>query len=128
MHFTDEFVTKLEGQVKMPKETYAEVQAKNIVKMLKSDRRWYKEFGVYWWAVKDAIRKYAGGGKAWYCGSFDDPLMKERAWHGSEFRTFLAGMYLMSAKKINDFSGYCQWTDKEGVTHDYVVYDDDALV
>ena len=130
MHFTDEFVSGLEKRIHIPQDDYAMLQSRNVCKMLKNDKRWYKEFGVYWWAMKDAIRKYAFPcyKKSWFMGSYDDPLMKERAWHGSEFRTVLAGMYLMSAKKINDFSGCCDWTDKKDIVHNYVVFDEDALV
>jgi hypothetical protein len=91
--------------------------------MLDAKKSWYKTFGVYWWAVKDALRKYVNNGK-WYCGFQDDPLMKERAFHGSEFRTMLAAMFY-SNDQSRALSG-CVWYDKEGDSHPYTLFDADA--
>ena len=102
---------------------YANIQAHNVVKMLKSNKSWYKLFGVYWWAVKDALRRYVDNG-AWYCGKQDDPLMKERAWHGSEFRTMLAAMYYSNDHR--EVTSACMWYDKNGETHQYTLSDPDA--
>ncbi|GMO42255.1 MAG: hypothetical protein Ta2F_18250 [Termitinemataceae bacterium] len=78
---------------------------------------------MYWWTVKDALRKYVNNGK-WYCLGSDDPLMKERAWHGSEFRTVLAAMYYMNGQL--DFSSGHTWNSKDGEEHSYTLMDDNA--
>jgi hypothetical protein len=123
MYYTDEFITGLEDKVSLDKDMYANIQAHNVQKMLASKKAWYKLFGVYWWAVKDALRKYVHN-KAWYCGIQDDPLMKERAWHGSEFRTMLAAMFYMNEHR--ELSSACVWYDKDGETHPYTLSDPDA--
>jgi len=123
MYYSDEFINELEKKVKLDKAMYANIQAHNVVKMLKSNKSWYKLFGVYWWAVKDALRKYVGNGQ-WYCGKQDDPLMKERAWHGSEFRTMLAAMYYSNNNK--ELTGSCEWYGHDGGIHNYTLSDPDA--
>jgi hypothetical protein len=123
MYYTNEFIDELEKKVSIDKGMYANIQAHNVSKMLAAHKSWYKLFGVYWWAVKDALRKYLQN-KAWYCGIQDDPLMKERAWHGSEYRTMLAAMYYMNEHR--ELSSGCRWFDKEGGSHDYTLYDPDA--
>ena len=123
MYYSNEFIDSLEKNVSLDKDMYANIQAHNIIKMLASKKSWYKLFGVYWWAVKDCLRKYIGNEK-WYCGIQDDPLMKERTWHGSEFRTMLAAMYYSNDhQKVT--SG-CIWFDKEGDAHEYTLLDPDA--
>ena len=125
MYYENEFIDGLETskELSISRESYAEVQAKNIAKMLAYDRLYYKQFGVYWWAVKDALRRYVNDGQ-WYCQKADDPLMKERAWHGSEFRTMLAAMFYMNEKY--DFQSGCLWYDRQGEEHEYALFDPDA--
>jgi hypothetical protein len=123
MYYTNEFIDELEKKVSLDKGMYANIQAHNVSKMLNSKKSWYKLFGVYWWAVKDSLRKYIQN-KAWYCGIQDDPLMKERASHGSEFRTMVAAMYRMNEQK--ELTSHCVWYDKDGESHDYTLYDPDA--
>ena len=123
MFYSNEQIDSLESKVSLDKAMYANIQAHNVVKMLKSNREWYKMFGVYWWSVKDALRKYVDNGK-WYCGIQDDPLMKERAWHGSEFRTMLAAMYYMNNNR-EITSGHI-WYDKDGEGHLYTLIDPDT--
>jgi hypothetical protein len=123
MYYSNEMIDELEKKVSLDKSMYANIQAHNAAKMLKERKSWYKLFGVYWWAVKDALRKYVDNG-AWYCGIQDDPLMKERAWHGSEFRTMLAAMYHMNEKR--ELTSACTWFDKEGESRQYTLFDPDA--
>jgi hypothetical protein len=93
--------------------------------MLKDNREYYKQFGVYWWAVKDALRQTIGESSGeWYAGKADDPLMKERAWHGNQFRTMLAAMYFMNERI--DFSPAHYWYDRDGEEHTYTLFDEDA--
>ena len=127
MYYSNEFITELENRISLDKNMYANVQAHNVAKMLKSKKHWYKLFGVYWWSVKDALRKYVDTGK-WYCGIQDDPLMKERAWHGSELRTMIAAMYYMNEQMNGHhmLTSDCVWYDKEGETHNYTLSDPDA--
>lgn len=124
MHYTNELIDNLEKQVSLNKDMYANIQSKNISKMLGANKSWYKLFGVYWWSVKDCLRKYVDNSK-WYCGVQDDPLMKERAWHGSEFRTMLAAMYHSSNASL-ELTSSCTWYDKDGEPHEYTLYDQDA--
>jgi hypothetical protein len=123
MYYTDEFIDELEKKVSLDKNMYANIQAHNVAKMLKSKKSMYKMFGAYWWNVKDALRKYVDNGE-WYCGAQDEPLMKERGWHGSEFRTMLAAMYYMNEHHTIT-SGH-EWFDKEGKKHLYTLSDPDA--
>ncbi|MDR0513390.1 MAG: hypothetical protein LBG93_09910 [Treponema sp.] len=123
MYYSNELIDSLEKKVSLDKDMYANIQAHNVVKMLSANKSWYKLFGVYWWAVKEALRKYVDNSK-WYCGIQDDPLMKERAWHGSEFRTMLAAMYHSNEKR--EITSACVWYDKDGESHQYTLYDADA--
>jgi hypothetical protein len=123
VYYRNEFIDGLKDKVAIDKDMYANIQAHNVSKMLASKKHWYKLFGVYWWAVKDALRKYVNNG-AWYCGVQDDPLMKERAWHGGEFETMLAAMYYSNDRRV--LSSGCSWYDKEGNEHSYTLFDPDA--
>jgi len=123
MYYSNELVDELDLKVKLDKNMYANIQAHNIVKMLKSNKEMYKMFGVYWWAVKDALRKHVDNGE-WYCRMQDDPLMKERAWHGSEYRTILAAMFYTNDHQIITSSH--EWYDKNGDKHLYTLSDPDA--
>jgi hypothetical protein len=123
MFYDNDFIDALEQQVEVDHAMYANIQAHNVAKMLAAKKHWYKLFGVYWWAVKDALRKYVDNG-AWFCGKQDDPLMKERAWHGSEFRTVLAAMYHMNEHR--ELTSACSWHDNAGNHHVYTLFDPDA--
>ena len=123
MYYSNELVDGLENKVSLDKDMYVNIQAHNVAKMLASNKQWYKLFGVYWWAVKDSLRKYIDNDK-WYCGIQDDPLMKERAWHGNEFRTMLAAMYYSNDRK--EAISSCVWYDKDGESHPYTLHDPDA--
>jgi len=123
MYYSNELIDELIKSVTLDKAMYSNIQAHNVAKMLKEHKSWYKLFGVYWWTVKDALRKYVDNGE-WYCGVQDDPLMKERAWHGSEFRTMLAAMYRLNEHL--ELTSACIWYDKEGESHQYTLSDPDA--
>jgi len=125
MYYSNKLIDELDLQVKLDKNMYANIQAHNVVKMLKSKKENYKLFGIYWWAVKDAIRKYVNNG-AWYCGVQDDPLMKERAWHDSEYRTMVAAMFYMNDRR--EITSTHEWYDKDGEKHLYTLSDADAGV
>jgi len=123
MYYSNELIDELDLQVKLDKNMYANIQSHNVVKMLKFKKENYKLFGVYWWSVKDAIRKYVNNG-AWYCGVQDDLLMKERAWHGSEYRTMVAAMFYMNDR--HEITSSHDWYDKDGEKHLYTLSDPDA--
>jgi hypothetical protein len=123
MYYSNEFIDGLEKKVSLDRAMYANIQAHNAAKMLASNKAMYKMFGAYWWNVKDALRKHVNNGK-WYCGVQDEPLMKERGWHGSEFRTMLAAMYYMNEHQ--EITSCHAWYDKEGEKHDYTLFDPDA--
>jgi hypothetical protein len=124
MYYTNDFIDKLIPRVSTDHDMYANINAHNIAKMLKHDKRNYLLFGVYWWHVKDALRKYVDNG-AWYCGKQDDPLMKERSSHGSEFRDILAAMYYMN-REPTVYTNAHTWFDKQDNEHDYTLHDPDA--
>ena len=123
MYYSSDLIDELEKEVQLDKVMYANIQAHNVAKMLSEKKSMYKMFGAYWWNVKDSLRKHVGNGK-WYCGAQDDPLMKERGWHGSEFRTMLAAMYYMS--ECLEIKSDHIWYDKDGETHNYTLFDPDA--
>lgn len=123
MYYDNEFIDALEKKVELDKDMYANIQAHNVAKMLKQNKLWYRLFGPYWWHVKDALRKYVNNG-AWYCGRQDDPLMKERTRHGSEFRTVLAAMYYMNEHR--ELTSACTWHDAEGNPRGYTLFDADS--
>ena len=123
MYYSNELINDLDKKVKIDKDMYANIQTHNIAKMLKQNKSWYKMFGVYWWAVKDALRKYIDNGE-WYCGIQDDPLMKERAWHGSEHRTMIAAMFYTNDH--HEIKSSHEWFDKNGDKHFYTLSDPDA--
>jgi len=123
MYYSNELVDELEKKVKLNPAQYANIQAHNVVKMLKLEKSRYKMFGVYWWAVKDALRKYIDNGQ-WYCGKADDLYMKEKAWHGSEYRTMIAAMY--HSNECMTASSACEYFDKNGERHLYTLHDSDA--
>jgi hypothetical protein len=123
MYYTNEFIDEIETKVQLDRVMYANIQARNVAKMLASNRAMYKMFGVYWWNVKDALRKHVNN-KEWYCGVQDEPLMKELGWHGNEFRTILAAMYYMNDHQV--ITSDHVWYDKDGNTHNYTLFDPDA--
>ena len=123
MYYSNELIDELDLKVKLDKNMYANIQAHNVAKMLKVNKDWYKMFGVYWWAVKDALRIYVNNGE-WYCGVQDDPLMKERAWHGSEYRTMVAAMFYNNDR--HEIISSHEWYDKDGDVHYYTLSDPDA--
>ena len=127
MYYSNETINELENKITLDKGMYVNIQAHNVSKMLKSNKAYYKLFGVYWWAVKDALRKYVDN-DAWYCGKQDDLLMKERAWHGNELRTMVAGMFYMNEnfEFHNLFTSYYLWHDNDGNIHNYTLFDPDA--
>jgi len=123
MYYSNELIDKIENEVQLDKVMYANIQAHNVAKMLSSNRSMYKMFGVYWWNVKDALKKHVDNGE-WYCGIQDEPLMKERGWHGSEFRTILAAMYYMNEHQV--ITSDHVWYDADGDARDYTLFDPDA--
>jgi len=127
MYYSNELIDELEGKITLDRFMYVNIQAHNVAKMLKSDKSMYKLFGVYWWAVKDALRKYVSN-DSWYCGKQNDPLMKERTWHGNDLRTMIAAMFYMNENfefhKV--YPSDCLWHDKDGNLHRYTLFDSDA--
>jgi len=112
--------------IKDDPEKWVEGWAKSTAKMLDKNKSEYKRFGVYWWAIKDLLRKYAPDKGKWYCGTDSDATMKKNAWHGDEYRTLVAG--IMCFNDNGAPGGVCTWTDKNGELRQYVVYDEDAMV
>lgn len=125
MYYDNEFVDSLVKEIKIPGgNEYVKKVVPGIAEMLKKNKLIYKSFGVYWWAIKDALRQYYPDKTAWFMGSYNDELMKQRAWHGDLFRTVLAGMYY-HGRQI-DYVSEHQWTDSKGVEHWYTLFDENA--
>jgi hypothetical protein len=125
MYYANEDIDKLETMLKIPGgDGYVKAMALSIGEMLVRHNDLYKTFGVYWWAVKEALHKYYPDKSPWFMGEAEDPIMYRRAWHGSLFRTVLAGAYYSDQHNIIT-SGH-DWTDSEGVEHDYTLYDVNA--
>lgn len=125
MYYDNDFVDGLVGKLKIPGgEPYVRNTALTVGGMLKKDSQIYKSFGVYWWAMKEALREYYPGKGEWFMGSYSDDLMKERAWHGDLFRTVLAGTYY-HGRQMSYVSDH-EWTDTKGVDHDYTLFDENA--
>jgi hypothetical protein len=125
MYYDDIFVDSLVKELKIPGgESYVQHTAEALAPILVQKPEVYKTFGVYWWAMKDALKKYGGIPDAWFMGKSDDIVMKTRAWHGDEFRTILAAAYYHSGQLL--YTSDHQWTDKYGVEHDYSLFDPDA--
>jgi len=124
MYYTDEDVDALEARLTIPGgDAYVKQTALAVGKMLEGKKELYKTFGVYWWAMKKALKKYYPG-DAWFKGKYFDQLMFERSWHKSMFRTILAAAYYheqhMSIASAHD------WTDASGEEQQYTLLDDDA--
>lgn len=122
--FVDYLVKEMQGSQKG--EEYVRRTALAMGPMLVKKPEIYKSFGVYWWTMKDALKKYAGLPDAWFMGAGDDVVMKKRAWHGSAFRTILAANYFHSRQ--TEYTNKHRWTDGYGVEHDYTLFDPDAGV
>lgn len=125
MYYDQDFVDDLVEELSIPGgDSYVQVTALAIGKMLEKSKEIYKSFGVYWWAMKEALQKYYPNKEAWFMGPYDDPGMKHLAWHGDLFRTVLAG-----AKYHGDQMFYTsdhEWTDKEGNDRTYYLFDANA--
>lgn len=125
MYYDDVFVDYLVDEMRGPKgDEYVRRIAIARGPELVARPETYKTFGVYWWAMKDALKQYAGLVDAWFMGSHDDIVMKARAWHGSAFRTILAANYFHSRQTEN--TSRHRWTDVYGIEHDYTLFDPDA--
>jgi hypothetical protein len=124
MYYTNEEVDSLERMVQITGgESYARRSALAIGEMLENEPTLYKTFGVYWWAIKEALKKYYPK-EGWFKGDYFDQLMYNRAWHGSLFRTVLAGAYYHGQHPI--IASSHEWTDKNGVDAEYTLFDEDA--
>lgn len=124
MYYSNEDIDRFEGQVEGAKgESYVRRAALAIGDILTKTPAQYKTFGVYWWAIKAALRKYYAG-DAWFKGEYFDQLMYERAWHGSLYRTVLAGGLFHSQHRT--ISSSHEWTDADGNEREYTLIDYDA--
>lgn len=117
--FVDELISRLE----LAEEAYLEMMKVNIPKMLKSDKNNYKLFGVYWWGVKDFLRRCVHDNE-WYCGSIENQLVMERANHGSDFRNLVAAMHF-AHNNINRLNR-AEYYDKDENYHDDLLLDENA--
>jgi hypothetical protein len=123
MFYEQDFIEEIAGEVEVPHGDYAKITAEHIAALLDGNKLYYKQFGVYWWAMKDALRQYVNNGN-WYCGKADDPLMKARASHGDQFLSIVAAAYY--AYQQLDYSSEHLWFDKDGEEHPYVLFDENA--
>jgi phosphopantetheinyl transferase (holo-ACP synthase) len=96
----------------------------SVGKLLEKKRSIYKTFGVYWWAMKEALRKYYPVRTAWFMGGYQDMLMYERSWHGSLFRTVLAAANYHKGQI--SVTAYHEYTGRNGESCNYTLQDEDA--
>lgn len=124
MYYTNEDIDALEARLTVPGgDAYVKQTALAVGKMLEAKRELYKTFGVYWWAIKKALRKHYPS-DAWFKGKYFDQLMFERSWHGSLFRTILAGAYYHEQHMV--IASAHDWTDTAGEEQQYTLFDGDA--
>jgi hypothetical protein len=123
MYYTNEFVDSLMKQVTVPERKLGKRLARGFAKELDKDPMRYKMFGVYWWAMKDILRKYIHDISRWYCGSFFDPLMQSRADHGSRLRNLVAAVHYEN--NCHEYLDWHTWFDRDGGEHEYYLFDHD---
>ncbi len=124
MYYTNEEVDSFEKKVQIRTgESYVRKIALGVASMLEAQPSLYKTFGVYWWAIKAALKKYYPG-KAWFMGGYFDQLMYERAWHGSLFRTVLAATIYHGNHRLIT-SGH-EYIGKDEEEYTYTLFDEDA--
>jgi hypothetical protein len=125
MYYSDADVDEWVKQIKDAEPAYMDRMAENVGLMLLKKRDQYKTFGVYWWAVKKMIQeRWKGIRAAWFMGNYSDRWMLSKAWHGSLFKTVVAGAYY-HGQQITQ-TAECWWTDEHGVDHPYTLFDEDA--
>jgi len=123
--YTDEDIDKLQEQVTEKNETkYLQQAADGVGKLLIESPQRYKTFGVYWWAIKEMLKKHYTGSKAWFQGNDENPIIKSRNWHKTLYRTCLAGLYFhgQQDEHKSDFS-----YDHQGGKVGYTLIDHDAV-
>jgi hypothetical protein len=123
MYYRNEFIDGLVDKVMVPERRYVKQMARNFARLLDEDPLRYKMFGVYWWGVKEAFRKYIHDQNRWYCGSFTDPIMASRANHGSRFRNMVAAVYYENQQL--EYNDQHTWFDRDGEQHEYSLLDQD---
>lgn len=124
MYYSNEDVDQFAERLTVPGgEEYVKQAALAIGDMLVKRPDIYKTFGVYWWAMKEALRKYYPK-DAWFKGKYSDQLMRERAWHGSLFRTVLAAAVYHGQHDL--ITSAHEWTDAQGEEWQYTLIDEDA--
>lgn len=116
----DQFVSQL--QTKKSEDQYMKDAAKGVGSMLKADPMAYKSFGPYWWAIKEMLIKYFPGA-VWFKGSESDTIVKQRNWHGTLFRTVVAGLYY-HGQQI-EHKSECSY-EHDGIQKPYTLIDNDA--
>lgn len=124
-YYDEEFIDKLETKLEIEGgESYVKRAAVGVADIIRDNKLAYKTFGVYWWAVKDAIIKYTENTGEWFYGVYNDELMRQNAWHGNEFRTILAAMYYHGNQL--GYSSDHEWDDEMEVEHLYTLFDENA--
>ena len=124
MYYSQEDVDLLETKLTVPGgESYVRRTALALGPMLIKSPQMYKTFGVYWWAIKAALKKYFPG-DAWFKKTHFDQIMYDRAWHGSLFRTVLAGAFYHGQHAI--ITSDHEYTGKDGEDRSYTLFDEDA--
>lgn len=124
MYYSNEDVDAFVGRLKTPAgDEYVKQAALTIGDMLVKRPDLYKTFGVYWWAMKAALKKHHPG-DAWFKGDYFDQLMYDRAWHGSLFKTVLAAAVYHAQHDL--VTSAHDWTDSQGEERQYTLIDEDA--
>lgn len=124
-YYDNSFVDDLEKKLKVPGgESYLKRVAITLGPELERTPEMYKSFGVYWWAIKQALLQYYGNKSAWFMKGYMDGLMLSRAWHGNLFRTVLAGLYYHDGQEY--YSNDHEYTDDQGEDQPYTLFDENA--
>ena len=109
-------------QTKKTEEQYMKDASRDLGKILRKKPMDYRSFGPYWWAVKEMLKKNYKG-KAWFMGNSDDPVVKNRNWHGTLFRTVIAGLHF-HGEEIEYKSNHSY--EHKGIQKPYTLVDHDA--
>ena len=123
-YYTDQDVNEFLKQIKTnkSKEQYMKDAAMDLGRHLIKKPIDYKSFGPYWWTVKEMLTKYFNG-KAWFKGKDNNPVVKNRNWHGTLFKTIIAGLsYHSDTVEYKSEHTY----NHNGIQKPYTLIDHDA--
>jgi len=97
--------------------------ARNILQILQTKPQRYREFGVYWWLIKELLKEHYSKDDLYLLGNFTDTQIHERLPDVSEDELIHLAIlehqqnaaYNLGRNSVNDHEG-----------EPYVIYDEDA--